>query len=198
VSQDDHDAVERACTQLKTYYADKYCVTRMKRSERQNLITGLNLTRLLVQNRIAEFHTELELIPAETQADPRVKLPIELEQRLMEGSYDKILKQSKAALPSPEFGNFMKSLTATVKDEIAACMEKAYATLSAAAAAKMLGIGSGVEMNAFGESRGWVRSPDGLRFVFQKEKAPPSAKDIPSGTLIAQTMMYAKELERIV
>ena len=27
-------------------------------------MTGLNLLRLLVQNRIAEFHTELELIPA--------------------------------------------------------------------------------------------------------------------------------------
>lgn len=32
-------------------------------SKQQNLITGLNLLRLLVQNRIAEFHTELELIP---------------------------------------------------------------------------------------------------------------------------------------
>lgn len=28
-------------------------------------LTGLNLLRLLVQNRIAEFHTELELIPPE-------------------------------------------------------------------------------------------------------------------------------------
>lgn len=34
-------------------------------SKQQNLIVGLNLLRLLVQNRIAEFHTELELIPQE-------------------------------------------------------------------------------------------------------------------------------------
>lgn len=28
-------------------------------------MAGLNLLRLLVQNRISEFHTELELIPSE-------------------------------------------------------------------------------------------------------------------------------------
>lgn len=33
---------------------------------------SLNLLRLLVQNRIAEFHTELELIPDEIQAAPEV------------------------------------------------------------------------------------------------------------------------------
>ena len=32
-------------------------------SDTELLVTGLNLLRLLVQNRIAEFHTELELLP---------------------------------------------------------------------------------------------------------------------------------------
>ena len=31
-------------------------------------MTGLNLMRLLVQNRIAEFHTELEVLPPEASA----------------------------------------------------------------------------------------------------------------------------------
>ena len=31
------------------------------------VLAGLNLLRLLVQNRIAEFHTELELLPHEVQ-----------------------------------------------------------------------------------------------------------------------------------
>jgi hypothetical protein len=31
------------------------------------MFAGLNLLRLLVANRIAEFHTELELIPAEVR-----------------------------------------------------------------------------------------------------------------------------------
>ena len=36
-------------------------------SKAEALTTGLNLMRLLVQNRIAEFHTELELLPAEAR-----------------------------------------------------------------------------------------------------------------------------------
>lgn len=36
-------------------------------SPQENLILALNLLRLLVQNRIAEFHTDLELIPAEVK-----------------------------------------------------------------------------------------------------------------------------------
>lgn len=41
------------------------CRGLLQPSKQQNLIAGLNLLRLLVQNRIAEFHTELELIPQE-------------------------------------------------------------------------------------------------------------------------------------
>ena len=37
-------------------------------------MTGLNLMRLLVQNRIAEFHTELEVLPAEASACPCLRL----------------------------------------------------------------------------------------------------------------------------
>lgn len=37
----------------------------MPTSPNESALTGLNLLRLLVQNRVAEFHTELEEIPAE-------------------------------------------------------------------------------------------------------------------------------------
>jgi 26S proteasome regulatory subunit N12 len=51
---------------------------------------GLNLLRLLVQNRIAEFHTELELVGPEAQQAPSVRQPVQLEQWLMEGAYNKV------------------------------------------------------------------------------------------------------------
>ena len=38
----------------------------IERSDNESLIVGLNLLRLLVQNRIAEFHTELETTEGET------------------------------------------------------------------------------------------------------------------------------------
>jgi 26S proteasome regulatory subunit N12 len=36
-------------------------------SQHQDVITGLNLLRLLAQNRVAEFHTELELVSPQSQ-----------------------------------------------------------------------------------------------------------------------------------
>jgi 26S proteasome regulatory subunit N12 len=77
--------------------------------------------------------------------------------------------------------------------------EKAYATLGTKAAAKLLGIGSAAEMSAYAEGREWtLTGPGNDAFLFRPSDAPPSAKDIPSMQLINQTLLYAKELERIV
>lgn len=54
-------------------------------------LLGLNLLFLLSQNRVAEFHTELELLPADQiQSNVYVRHPLSLEQYLMEGSYNKV------------------------------------------------------------------------------------------------------------
>lgn len=63
----------------------------MPDSDYKNELLGLNLLFLLSQNRVAEFHTELELLPPELiQSDPYIRHPLALEQYLMEGSYNKI------------------------------------------------------------------------------------------------------------
>ena len=61
----DIPAFERYVAQLKIYYTD--CAASLPESPKQYPILGLNLLRLLAQNRIAEFHTELELIPVARQ-----------------------------------------------------------------------------------------------------------------------------------
>ena len=48
------------------------------------------------------------------------------------------------------------------------------------------------------EARGWPLDATGGAYVFREEATAPSAKDIPSMELINQTLLYAKELERIV
>mmetsp|Transcript_32129 Transcript_32129/g.79403 ORF Transcript_32129/g.79403 Transcript_32129/m.79403 type:complete len:266 (+) Transcript_32129:233-1030(+) len=194
VSQKDEAAVERNFNQLRPFYTD--CAHMLPPSPQEYLVTGLNLLRLLVQNRIAEFHTELETLSPAALADKHIKHPVDLEQHLMEGAYNKIVK-AQGALPAPDYAHFMSLLSATVRDEIAACMEKAYATLTLAAAAKLLNIPM-AEMAAFVEKREWTLSAGGDTLVFREEAAAPSAKDIPSMQLINQTLLYAKELERIV
>lgn len=45
---------------------------------------------LLVENRLAEFHSELELMGDGERADECVIFPVRLEQYLMVGSYDQV------------------------------------------------------------------------------------------------------------
>ena len=47
---------------------------------------------LLAQNQVADFHTEIERLDhEEIQNDPYIKHPIQIEQYLMEGNYNKVL-----------------------------------------------------------------------------------------------------------
>ena len=126
ISQRDDAAAERNYNQLRPYYQD---CAKILPLPRERLIVGLNLLRLLVQNRIAEFHTELEMVPAEAQADPKVQFSVALESHLMEGAYGKIFA-ARASGSTPDYAHLMDMLAETVRDEIAACAEKAYTTLS--------------------------------------------------------------------
>lgn len=80
---------ERYMAQLKCYYFDyNSCLSE---SAFKYQLLGLNLLFLLSQNRVAEFHTELELLPADhIQTDVYIRHPLSIEQYLMEGSYNKV------------------------------------------------------------------------------------------------------------
>ena len=196
VTSGNEAAAERDHAQLRPFYVD--CRGLLKDSPLEPLITGLNLTRLLVQNRIAEFHVELETVPSRVADSPHVARAAALESDLMEGAYGKILASASTpdTLPGPEYAPFMASLASTVREEIAACIEKAYASIAPAAAATLMGCAP-TEVAAVAARRGW-RSDGAGGFAFGEEKKAPSAKDIPAHELINQTLMYAKELERIV
>ena len=194
----DEDGFERHAAQAKAAYdACKRMEGKpIERSDNESLIVGLNLLRLLVQNRITEFHTELETTEGETLADARVQAVLELEQFLMEGAYNKIA-QRQSALPDPSYEYFMSMLMDTVRDEIASCAQSAYASLLAADAAKLLGFSNVKDFEAYARDREWPLDADGS-VVFNEDAKPANAKDIPSASLINQTLLYAKELERIV
>ncbi|KAJ1557175.1 hypothetical protein HK096_008702, partial [Nowakowskiella sp. JEL0078] len=84
----DIPAFERYISQLKTYYSDYGSI--QPPSPFLYPLLGLNLLCLLSQNRIAEFHTELELIQPDEPNNKFVSHPIIIEQCLMEGSYNKV------------------------------------------------------------------------------------------------------------
>jgi len=184
-----YDACKRANAMENSQYA-------IEASANEPLIVGLNLLRLLVQNRIAEFHTELETTEREVLSDARVQAVLELEQFLMEGAYNKIA-QKQGALPHPSYEYFMSMLMDTVRDEIASCAESAYAKLSGEEARKFLGFNTMKEYIEYAQGRKWAVDSAGS-VVFNEDVKPATSKDIPSMRLINQTLLYAKELERIV
>ena len=195
VKAEDQDAFERDFFQLKPYYTDAR--NRLPPSPNEYMILGLNLLRLLVQNRIAEFHTELELLSSTALENPCIRHAVELEQSFMEGAYNRVLS-AKQNVPNETYAYFMDLLAKTVRDEIAGCSEKAYDYLSINDARQMLLFTSDQELLEYikEEHPEW-EVKDGSVF-FQKAKESAPCKEIPSLQLINQTLSYARELERIV
>ncbi|XP_078438141.1 regulatory particle non-ATPase 12A [Wolffia australiana] len=195
VKKEDQDAFERDFFQLKPYYTDTVGI--IPPSPQEYPVLGLNLLRLLVQNRIAEFHTELELLPTRALEHPCIKYAVELEQSFMEGAYNRVLT-ARQAVPHESYVYFMDLLAKTVRDEIASCSEKAYDSLSTAEAKRILTLSSDEQLALFllKDRKQWeIRNG---RVYFQRSKKSAPRKEIPSLQLINQTLSYAKELERIV
>ena len=125
----------------------------LPQSDMEHTLVGLNLLRLLVQNRIAEFHTELEVIPAAAQESVYVKQSIMLEQWLMEGAYNKVMN-ARTNAPGIDYAqHFLDALTDTVKEELAACSSRAYDSLSLADAKRIMRLDSDQELLELSEGQ---------------------------------------------
>jgi len=196
VKRRDIESFERQIAQVKTYYFDSgRALKDLPPSTYQYQILGLNLLRLLALNRIAEFHTELELIPLDKHLNIYILHPIKLEQYIMEGSYNKVFNAAKD-LPAPSYSYFIEYLMDTrLKDEIAECSEKAYTSLPVQDGQKLLNFKTLDQFLAYSRERGWDVK-EGRVYVQKKEE--DVKKQVPSLQVIAQTLQYVKELERIV
>lgn len=195
--QTDDALFERNFAQLRPYYTD--CRAALPPSPQEPLVVGLNLLRLLVQNRIAEFHTELELVPPSLLDTAEVAQVAELEQRLMEGAHNKVLA-ARGSPASPYYVPYLDRLYSTVRDEIASCSEKAYPLLSVKEAIKLLLMSNESELQAYATQRGWEVVGGQVKFqAGAGEDGGNSGKGVlQSMDLINHCLTYAKELERIV
>jgi 26S proteasome regulatory subunit N12 len=195
VASDDFDAFSRNISQLKPHYA--LLSMTGEQTSRKCHVLGLNLMHLLVENRLSEFHAELELLSEEEASNPYVSFPITLERQLMVGSYDEVLNAG-ANVPDASYGVFMENLLETVRDSIADCVEVSYKYMKLVDAVTMMKFGSTDELLEYvKESReDWL--VEGDRITFQPPPVTGKAEDIPSMKLIGQSLSYATELERIV
>ncbi|KAF2755791.1 26S proteasome non-ATPase regulatory subunit 8 [Pseudovirgaria hyperparasitica] len=204
----DAEGFERYFQQLQPFYSLPQQILAREKSN-SSKITGLYLLLLLSQGDYAGFHTLLETLElAAAQAgkggleeDQYIQYPIKLEQALMEGSYDRVWGATKRErVPSPEFGVFSQSIIGTIRAEIASCSEKAYASIPISDAKSLLFLDSEGSVVSFAKERGWVARDGRLYFPQQNAESANAANDIlvTSGTVIENTLGYARELETIV
>ncbi|KAG9285824.1 hypothetical protein G9A89_013249 [Geosiphon pyriformis] len=190
----DIPSFERYIAQLHTYYSDYS--SSLPPSPQMYPLIGLNLLRLLSQNRIAEFHTALENIePEQLLENVYIKHPVHLEQCLMEGSYNKVWN-SRAEVPAKEYLFFIDILMGTIRNEIASCSEKAYSSLPLADAATLLFFSGLQEVLNFASERGWSVNPTEKKIYFTTKD--DNKVEIPSNSIIQHSLNYARELEQIV
>ncbi|KAH0840063.1 COP9 signalosome [Lanmaoa asiatica] len=211
----DVPSFDRYFSQLQTFYTDfrsgqssplnvvTSCLIPPPRSvlppsKREFPVRGLNLIRLLTQNRIADFHTILESLPLpadEISANPYIAHPVNLERWLMEGSYSKVWNAREEA-PAEEYKFFVDSLMGTIRNEIASCEESAYESLPLKDAATLLFFTSQSDLLRFAQQRGWQVDLTAGLIKFARKNDEQT--EIPKQRLIAANLVYARELEQIV
>ncbi|KAI9289870.1 cornichon protein-domain-containing protein [Umbelopsis sp. AD052] len=190
----DIDAFVRYISQLSTFYYDYASV--LPPSEQMYPLTGLNLLRLLSQNRLSEFHTALEVIdPEQLHNNSYIKHAVDLEQFLMEGSYNKVWS-SRSKVKGEEFLFFYNILIDTIRHEIANCSEKAYEALPVQDAATLLFMKNMEDVLNFAQERNWKVNPAEQKIYFTN--TDDEVTEIPQEQIIKQTLTYARELERIM
>mmetsp|Transcript_18927 Transcript_18927/g.38885 ORF Transcript_18927/g.38885 Transcript_18927/m.38885 type:complete len:253 (+) Transcript_18927:168-926(+) len=191
VEEGDLESFARNVAQIKPLYAALGSAT----TPRKCHVLGLNLMNLLVDNRLSEFHAELELLTEEESRNVFVTFPINLERQLMVGIYDEVLS---VTVPDPSYQCFVDNLLQTVRDSIADCVEVSYKTMKISDAMTMMKFGTQQELLEYVEEcrDDWIIEENTL--CFQPPPSGSKAGDIPSMKLITQNLSYATEMERIV
>ncbi|CAM0902720.1 unnamed protein product [Alopecurus aequalis] len=190
----DQDAFERDFVQVKVFYTDTRGM--IPPSQEEYPVLGLNLMRLLAQIRIAEFHTELELLPLGALDHPCIKYAVELEQSFMEGTYNRLIK-GRQAVPLETYLYFMDLLAETIRDEIADCSGQAYDHLPVKDAMEMLMFSSDQQLLEYISETQHEWEVQNRSVLFHMAK-PQRRVGVHSFKLIKQSLCYAQELEQVV
>eukprot|EP00484_Ammonia_sp_Unknown_P023899 CAMPEP_0197037526 /NCGR_PEP_ID=MMETSP1384-20130603/14714_1 /TAXON_ID=29189 /ORGANISM="Ammonia sp." /LENGTH=254 /DNA_ID=CAMNT_0042467839 /DNA_START=49 /DNA_END=813 /DNA_ORIENTATION=+ len=127
---------DRVITQLKQYYLMENIGKLSK--QRQHLM-GLYLMYLLTENRLGDFHVEIELLSFADLDSEFIKFPMEIEQSMMEGSYQKII-DAKSKPPNKTYTILLNKLSETVRSEISKSLQAVHSKMPLKDALGMLSL----------------------------------------------------------
>ncbi|CAH8607158.1 unnamed protein product [Dicrocoelium dendriticum] len=194
LEQKDIPLFEHYMSQLKSYYYDYRTV--LPESALKYELLGLNLLRLLAQNKLADFHVELERLSIdEITSNVYIKHPVSMEQYLMEGNFQRVFL-SKDNVPSRRYDFFIDILLHTTRNEVASCIESAYESLSLDEAARTLFFDNKQSMLEFAQTRKWVLDDHNIYHFLKDTKHVDDS--IPSADVTKVMLEYTKELDQII
>lgn len=198
IRSNDEQQFERYTQQLLVYYFDHQ---ELPKSPRWLSLLGMYLLHLLASRRMGDFHLLLERIPIAYKTDVSIRHPIELEQHLTDGNYNKVIKASRD-VPTESYKYFTSKLLESVRERSAACMEAAYDSVKSQHAMQSLLMENTQQLEKYCQERNnrrdskkkWILDGPALRFKLQTEEK----RTIDSMDVIHSVVEYATELERIV
>jgi 26S proteasome regulatory subunit N12 len=188
----DEDAFQRGMTMLRPCAASCRAAG-VAPSPQEGLMTALYLLFLLVEQRTAEFHMELELLSHAALEDPHVVYAAQIERWIMEGVYTKVIGLTHPHNAALNW--FTQMLETTMREDVAGCLEHAYAHLTVEEARELLLLKSAAEVLAIGKERGWTLR-DGVFYFARRRTTTKEA--IPAHEIISNAISYTSELERVV
>jgi len=190
----DKEEFHRYSICLRPYYGKQTAAS----SDRLRIV-GLSLLYLLVENRLSDFHCELELLTEEELNHQYINFCTQIEQHIMVGLYDQVLGAAKNP-PVAEYTFFLSSLMETVRKNIADCAEVAYESITVQEATDILMFTSPQETQKFIQANypTWDVVNGTIKFHGSHSNKTKIAESIPSEKIISQVLSYATELERIV
>mmetsp|Transcript_14715 Transcript_14715/g.20443 ORF Transcript_14715/g.20443 Transcript_14715/m.20443 type:complete len:194 (-) Transcript_14715:291-872(-) len=123
----DESLFVRQVAQLKAYYQDHRDI--LEDSPRMLHLIGIYLTYLLSRNMLSKFHIELEMLEEKDRENIHVAMAIQIEQRMMEGSYRKIILGAKEN-KSRYLTHILNRLIEAIRGKLMDCATKAYTECS--------------------------------------------------------------------
>jgi len=193
IGLEDKEVLEKCLQCLRPFYTPS---SGIPESIYTSTIRGAELLFLLIENRLDEFHSTLELLSEAQLGHPAIAFATELDQQLMVGSFDKVLS-SATNPPHPAFKFILKSLINTVRITIGECISSSYESLDVSSARTLLMFDSLEETEEFvNDNFPWRREFE--KFQIRDNNNKNKADMLNSSETIRMALSYATELDRIV
>ena len=185
---------DRTFIQLKQYYLIE---TVAKASKQRQHLMGLYLMYLLTENRLGDFHLEIELLSFDDLEDKYIKFPMTIEQLMMEGSYGEIIKL-KSDQPNKTYSALMNKLEATVRNEIAASLECVHDDIPLKDALQKLSLNNADNLKQYAKTNGLKWTVDEKTNTLHFAPTEVKAQTIDAAVSARDMLEFTSNIETIV